>query len=185
MSGFVYIWYDRKKKRFYIGSHWGDEKDGYVCSSQWMCRSYKNRKDDFRREILARVTTNRSDLLEEEQRWLDMIKPEECGKRYYNLCLSAGRRWHTDPNSPNGLTIREKISIAKSKPRKPLSEETKRKISERTKGRKFSDEARRKMSESKKHQVQSEETREKKRKSMTGHKHTEETKRKIREGRSS
>ena len=26
--GFVYIWYDRKYKKYYIGSHWGYENDG-------------------------------------------------------------------------------------------------------------------------------------------------------------
>ena len=31
--GFVYIWFDRKHKRYYIGCHWGHEDDGYVCSS--------------------------------------------------------------------------------------------------------------------------------------------------------
>ena len=25
--GFVYIWFDRKHRRFYIGSHWGTEDD--------------------------------------------------------------------------------------------------------------------------------------------------------------
>lgn len=34
--GFVYIWFDRKHHRFYIGCHWGHEEDGYICSSNWM-----------------------------------------------------------------------------------------------------------------------------------------------------
>ena len=34
--GFVYIWYDRKHKRYYIGCRWGTENDGYICSSSWM-----------------------------------------------------------------------------------------------------------------------------------------------------
>ena len=29
--GFVYLWYDRKRKMFYIGSHWTTETDGYIC----------------------------------------------------------------------------------------------------------------------------------------------------------
>lgn len=32
--GFVYIWFDKKKNMFYIGSHWGHEQDGYICSSR-------------------------------------------------------------------------------------------------------------------------------------------------------
>jgi hypothetical protein len=50
--GFVYIWFDRKHKRFYIGCHWGKENDGYVCSSPWMKQAYKHRPQDFKRKIL-------------------------------------------------------------------------------------------------------------------------------------
>jgi len=28
--GFVYIWFDRKHKRYYIDSHWGKEDDSYI-----------------------------------------------------------------------------------------------------------------------------------------------------------
>jgi len=98
--GFVYLWFDRKHKRYYVGSHWGTEDDGYVCSSKWMRTSYKKRPQDFKRRILSRVYTNREDLINEEQRWLNMIKPSEIagrnghGKpstsRYYNLQLVVG-----------------------------------------------------------------------------------------------
>lgn len=27
--GFIYIWFDKKKRRFYIGCHWGHENDNY------------------------------------------------------------------------------------------------------------------------------------------------------------
>lgn len=82
--GFVYIWFDRKHKRFYIGSHWGIEDDGYVCSSNWMRDAHRRRPCDFKRRIIARVFTNRRDLLLEEHRWLSMTKPQELGSRYYN-----------------------------------------------------------------------------------------------------
>lgn len=36
MQGFVYIWYDRKRKLYYIGSHKGNINDGYICSSNRM-----------------------------------------------------------------------------------------------------------------------------------------------------
>ena len=75
--GFVYIWFDRKRHRFYIGSHWGYENDRYICSSNWMRHRYQRRTNDFKRRILARIYTNRIDLLVEEQRWLNMIKPNE------------------------------------------------------------------------------------------------------------
>jgi len=91
--GFVYIWYDRKHKRFYIGSHWGHEGDGYICSSKWMYMSFKRRPDDFGgregRKILKTNILSKQEMYEEEQRWLNMIKVEEIGKRYYNLKLTA------------------------------------------------------------------------------------------------
>ena len=91
--GFVYIWFDRKHKRFYIGSHWGTEDDKYICSSNWMRRSYERRRLDFKRRILARIYTNRIDLYSEEQKWLSMIKDEEIKIRYYNLKKFAGSHW--------------------------------------------------------------------------------------------
>ena len=54
--GFVYIWYDRKHRRYYIGSHWGTENDNYICSSHWMIKSYKRRPEDFRRKIIKIIS---------------------------------------------------------------------------------------------------------------------------------
>ena len=82
--GFIYLWYDRRRRQFYIGSHWGTEDDGYICSSTWMRNSYKRRREDFKRRIIARVDV-RANLMQEEQRWLDMIKKKELGVRYYNV----------------------------------------------------------------------------------------------------
>lgn len=107
MAGFVYVWMDLKKKRFYVGSHWGPADDGYVCSSNWMKRSYKNRPETFKRRIVARVTTTRKDLFDEEQRWLDMIDHSELGKRYYNLTDQTNVSWWGDPNKAND--VRQKL----------------------------------------------------------------------------
>lgn len=116
-SGFVYIWYDRKFKRYYIGCHWGFEDDGYICSSSWMKKSYKNRPEDFKRRILKSNISYRPDMYIEEQRWLDMIKQTEIkpfnnNPRYYNLCLSVGDLWHKYDEKVK--TIGEKISISKT-----------------------------------------------------------------------
>lgn len=94
--GFVYLWLDKKHKRYYVGCHWGHVKDGYVCSSDWMTKAYKRRPQDFKRRILATITTNRAELLEEEYRWLQMIKPEEIKVRYYNLNTHHHGHWSTD-----------------------------------------------------------------------------------------
>ena len=70
--GFVYIWYDRKRKMYYIGCHWGTTNDGYICSSKRMRDNYRNRPQDFKRRIL-RSNIEREKLLEEEFKWLDLI----------------------------------------------------------------------------------------------------------------
>ena len=107
--GFVYIWYDRKHKRYYVGSHWGTEDDGYVCSSPWMMQAYKKRPYDFKRRILEHINTTREDLLKSEYKWLSLIKEEEIKTRYYNLNIKATGHWVAYPN--NIKTIKEKISL--------------------------------------------------------------------------
>lgn len=107
-QGFVYIWYDRKHNRFYIGSHWGYEDDGYICSSRWMRNAYRRRPFDFKRRILARVTSDRGDLLAEEYRWLQMISKDDLGKRYYNLTNHLNGHWTTDEEKTK--TVRQKLS---------------------------------------------------------------------------
>lgn len=114
--GFVYVWYDRAKSMYYVGSHWGDDGDAYVCSSSWMKRSFSRRPEDFKRRIVARVSTSKSDLRREEDRWLRMIKPHEMKPhnstpRYYNLRNSAWDLWHDDLEYR--LTVGQKISAAK------------------------------------------------------------------------
>ena len=94
--GFVYLWFDRKHKRYYIGCRWGHENDGYVCSSSWMKQGYKHRPYDFKRRILSRIYTDRRSLLEEEYRWLSLIKDHELGKKYYNVQKHHFGHWSTD-----------------------------------------------------------------------------------------
>lgn len=177
--GFVYIWRDRKHKRYYIGSHWGTIDDGYICSSSWMLKAYKLRPEDFKRRIISYVYTNRVDLLNEEKRWLDMIRDEELATkntttesrkkiRYYNFTKVMKNPWHSTPNGVS--VIGEKISKAKKGKSVPCSPEKAKAISEAKKkkfaekeealGYKFSSEHRAKMSENSK-----------------GRKHTEEWKR--------
>lgn len=116
--GFVYIWRDRKHNRYYIGSHWGNELDSYICSSTWMRNAYNRRTNDFKRRIISRITTNRKDLLEEEQRWLNMIKPNEKKVRYYNINLKVSI---VDDKQISNTLKEKKIKL-------PMSESTKEKI---------------------------------------------------------
>ena len=152
-SGFVYIWFDRKHKRYYIGSHWGTPHDGYVCSSRWMRNSYRRRPTDFKRRILVANILDRKDTLVTEFRFLQKIKPEELGKRYYNLTNREFNHWTTNPSSLK--TVGEKIAAAPGRREKisakatgrKHSEETKQKLSDIHSGKTLSEEHKRKISE--------------------------------------
>jgi hypothetical protein len=169
--GFVYIWFDRKNRRYYVGSHWGTEDDGYICSSNWMRTTYKRRPQDFKRRIVKRVYSDRDALLIEETRYLSMIKDHELGVRYYNFNNKAwdsggSKRWrgnhHTDEakrkigDRHRGKTITEEHKRAvgeatrKRQTGRSTPEETKRKIGEANRGRVMSDEARARMSQGQK-----------------------------------
>lgn len=129
--GFVYIWYDRKHKKFYIGCRWGNEYDNYICSSSWMKRAYRNRKQDFKRKILARIYTNKKDLLKKEYEWLKLIKKEELGKKYYNLHNHQFNHWYTSEvsrvdviqkikNKNNTVEIKKKLRESKLGDKNPM-----------------------------------------------------------------
>ena len=106
--GFVYIWFDRKHKRYYVGAHWGTENDGYICSSPWMKQAYSHRPDDFKRKILKTKICNRVDMFLEEQRYFSMMKPEELKTRYYNLNIKNNGHWSNDEHKIK--TLKEKLS---------------------------------------------------------------------------
>jgi hypothetical protein len=178
-SGFIYLWYDRKHKRFYLGKHWGPEDDGYICSSTWMKRAYKRRPEDFgERKILQRIYTNRKDLGEAERQWGLLIKEEELGTRYYNLHRPGAPQWHDDPETR--ASVGQKISKANSgeKHRTPENLAHLKRLSEANKGRVFSEESRRKISASKTGKKLSQEHVEAMRKGVTGKVQSEESKRK-------
>lgn len=176
--GFIYVWYDKKRKMFYIGSHWGTEDDGYICSSNRMRNVYKRRPQDFKRRIIQKNIT-RDKLLDEEHKWLQMIQESDLGKRYYNLRQHKWGHWSTDTNQ--NLTIREKIKKTLSDPEvrkkigaphrgKIMSEETKEKLRVARSKQIMTDEHKRKIAEShigeKNH--------------FFGKKHSEETRQKMR-----
>jgi hypothetical protein len=83
MIGFIYVWRDKARKMFYIGSHVGSPDDGYISSSYWLAAEVRFRPSDFRRKILKFVDLPNLKL--EEYRYIGMIKDEEYGKKYYNL----------------------------------------------------------------------------------------------------
>jgi hypothetical protein len=106
--GFVYIWRDCKHNRYYIGSHWGTETDGYVCSSRWMKKTYKRRPQDFKRKILVKIYSTKKQLLEQEYKWLSLISDEELGKKYYNFTKHKNGHWTAEDYEKD---IRKRISL--------------------------------------------------------------------------
>ena len=126
-KGFVYIWYDRKRKLFYIGSHMGEVSDRYICSSKRMNNAFKKRPQDFKRRII-KFTNN---VLEEEQRYLDMIKHDELlyGKtpRYYNV-----KRYAAGGDVLEGYTEEHKQKIYKKRYGKKHSNSVKKAIQNRS-----------------------------------------------------
>lgn len=136
--GFVYIWFDRKHRRFYIGSHWGTEDDGYICSSRWMRKSYRRRPEDFKRRIIKTNILTKQALCNEEQRYLNMIKPEEIRIRYYNL-VTRGGRWDKNNEKRKGHSKETKQRMSIAAKGKPKSQEHKDKIAATLTGRPTTD----------------------------------------------
>lgn len=107
--GFVYIWYDSKRKKYYIGSHWGHEEDGYICSSRIMRKAFRRRPQNFKRRILEK-TIERKVLLEIEDKWLKRVKNKE---RYYNINFQTNNEWWHDETRRQTATQKMIIGLKK------------------------------------------------------------------------
>lgn len=162
--GFVYLWFDKAYKRFYIGCHWGNIDDGYICSSSWMNIAYKKRPQDFKRRILSSNIQTRAETFTEEFKFLSRIKPEEIKVRYYNLHLGAKNHWSS---TPNAKSIAQRSGDArKGKSLGPCSAEKAKKISEAKKGKPFTQEHKDALKVSRARQTMTEESNKKRSDSM-------------------
>lgn len=183
--GFVYIWRDRKHNRYYVGCHWGNIGDGYICSSSWMKQAYKLRPNDFKRRILRTNILTKKETFIEEYRWLRQIKPKELKVRYYNLHNHYFEHWSSKKDT---RSIRQKMKDASTK--RNSCPEYRKRISEALKGRKNPEAAKLKKEQYAagiyviwnkgiKTGKQSAELIEKRMKKLRGLKRSEETKRKM------
>ena len=86
-EGFVYLWWDTKRTRYYLGSHLGSPDDGYIGSgSKHFRAAYAARPHSFKRRLLEHGYFNsHKDLLEREEIWLSMIPDADLGNKYYNI----------------------------------------------------------------------------------------------------
>ena len=178
-TGFVYIWFDIKRKMYYIGSHWGYVDDSYICSSTRMRNAYNRRPETFKRRVLKVIDTDRSDLLLEEQRWLDMIPREDFGVHYYNINSTVFQySWWV--NDETKKQVIEKL-VDGHPSKKPSYKEIRQKISDSKKGRVVWNKGKKcpQISNSRKGIIFSEETKKKMSVARKGKKLSEETKNKI------
>lgn len=141
--GFIYLWFDRKHRRYYVGCHWGHTNDSYICSSNWMRDAYRRRPTDFKRKILKSNIVSLKEMFDEEAKFLSRIKTEELGKRYYNLHNVNKNHWSANESSK--LTVGQKISNS------PLRNQ---RISEANKGKKVSEKTKQKLREANEKQFQ-------------------------------
>jgi len=131
-SGFVYIWYDRKRKWFCIGSHFGKTNDGYVTSTGFMNKAYIKRPNDFKRRILQYYNgTDQKELLQLEQKWLDLININE-------LCIAENKRngtvrYYNGKKTASGLNGEIASKLRKEYWKSDKGQEHKRRLSKRMK----------------------------------------------------
>jgi len=114
MIGFIYVWKDKLRNMYYVGSHIGTPDDGYISSSRWLNFEYQYRPQDFRRRIIKEVDIE--NLKIEEYQFICMIKPHEFGKKYYNLKIGAPKGttpWNKGTQGIFSEEHRKKISQSK------------------------------------------------------------------------
>lgn len=85
-EAFVYLWFDAKERKFYLGYHKGHEEDTYTHSSKVMESFSKQDAPSYmRRRILARGSCEEMMKLE-----IDLLnnRKEKCWGKYYNVMAS-------------------------------------------------------------------------------------------------
>lgn len=140
-----------------------------------MKAAYEKRPTDFKRKILKRNIPSEI-LLDEEYRWLNLIKKDELGKKYYNIRNTRSNLWYQIEDKKT--TVAEKIS--RSNRGKKRTEEQKKRMSDAQKGRVLSREHREKIADSLRGRKQPSSVIEKRSKSMIGHVVTDQTRAKLR-----
>lgn len=112
MEGFIYVWRDKVRKMYYVGSHDGTPDDGYISSSHWLTAEVRYRPQDFRRKIVKFVSLK--DLKKEEYKLINLIEDHEFGKKYYNLKQGKPKGispWNKGTTGLYSDDYRKKLSI--------------------------------------------------------------------------
>lgn len=85
---FVYMWFDKSRKMFYVGQHSGSYNDNYIASSRWLSGEIRYRPEDFKRRIIESFET-KHEAQKYEGHLLSLIKSHEFGTKYYNMKQGA------------------------------------------------------------------------------------------------
>lgn len=112
---FVYVWFDRTRKMFYVGQHTGSYNDQYTSSSRWLAGEIRYRPNDFKRRIIRTFSTKHEAQLY-EGKLLTLIRPDEFGTKYYNLKMGAPKGnlpWNTGKTNVYSKDTLDRMSAAK------------------------------------------------------------------------
>ena len=145
---FVYMWFDKVRKMYYVGQHSGSYDDKYTSSSRWLSGEIRYRPHDFKRRIIKSFST-KNEAQKYEGYLISLIKSTEFGSKYYNQKQGKPlgvKSWNSGKSGLYSDEYRKKISDSKKgntntkgKPN-PLSAENGRKgafkMSQKAKGRK-------------------------------------------------
>lgn len=115
MTHFVYMWFDKSRKMFYVGMHSGDIDDGYISSSSWLSAEVRYRPHDFKRRIIKTHTT-KTEAKMHEGKLLSLIKDHEFGSKYYNYKHGkpkGTKPWNAGKTNAYSQSTLEKMSKAK------------------------------------------------------------------------
>ena len=188
MIRFVYKTTNLVNGKIYIGQHTTENiDDGYMGSGVYLRMAFGKRgKENFKCEILKMVDGSKEDLNNAEEYYIKQYKDKVGWGMMYNATEFAGGGWNKGISHPVSEETKKKISEANKGHHH--SEETKKNMSEARKGIKLSEETKKKMSEAFKGRPgwnkgikHTDEARKKMSEALKGHTISEETKKKISE----
>lgn len=124
-NSFIYRWFDRTLKKFYIGSHYGEVNDGYLFGGIDIKKEYKERPDDFEREILSyHLVSEYSEIRKIEKEYLIKYDVEN-NDMFYNRTNESYGGYHKksvekrlNDIDENGLNHFQRAAIKMVKTRK-------------------------------------------------------------------
>jgi hypothetical protein len=93
-NSFIYLWIDKQKNKFYIGSHFGDINDGYLFGGIDIKSEYSKRPEDFERVILSyHIVKSQTEIRKIEREYLVKYDVENDDRFYTQKLLSYSRNF--------------------------------------------------------------------------------------------